>query len=145
MFGFGKTARLEGLLKKTEELYEKAVNESADKLEKLLRSTSELQTEKQRLTEEVERLKLDAKIKEEDIKHMVKMKGERQELEFKKRVMDVEKEKADAIARIKDENRDKMEERLIKEGDNIKEMYSEILKRLPDVNVSLRNTFEDKS
>lgn len=78
------------------------------------------------------------KMEDEDIKHMVKISKESQELEFKKKVMDVEAEKEQAIATVKDEYRDKMEKRLQTEVDNIKEMYSQILERLPNVTAKLR-------
>ena len=47
-------------------------------------------------------------------------------------------EKNKEIAKVKDEYRDKVEEQLETRAKETKEMYNEILKRLPDVNVKLR-------
>jgi membrane-associated HD superfamily phosphohydrolase len=135
---------LKKLLKETKELFGNAVEEAGKQVTDLSKDVATLKKEKQDLTEQVEKLKLDAKIADEDIKHMVKMKEERLELDHQKKIAAVEKEKADAIADVKDKFRDKMEEQLAKESANIKEMYGEILKRLPDVNVALGNAFKDK-
>tara|TARA_R110000851_G_scaffold303263_1_gene460800 strand:+ start:1013 stop:1387 length:375 start_codon:yes stop_codon:yes gene_type:complete len=108
---------------------------------------AKLETIKSNLELEVEKLKEDAskakeelaevkhkkKMEDEDIKHMVKMSTERGEIELKQKIMDVNKQKDDAVAAVKDEYRDKMETRLQSEVDNIKEMYGQILERLPNV------------
>lgn len=78
------------------------------------------------------------KMEDEDIKHMVKMAKEKHEIEFQKKVMALEKDKQCAIATVKDEYRDKLEKRLQTEVDNIKEMYGQILERLPNVNANLK-------
>lgn len=104
-----------------------------------LKSTNKsLEKEKKTLKEEVADLKLKKKIEDEDIKHLVKLKQEQQEVEFAKRTVQMDGEKAEAIAEVKDKYRDKMEEQLKAETDNIKTMYGEILKRLPNVNVKLK-------
>lgn len=96
-----------------------------------------LESKRTELTWEVEDLKIKKKTSEEDIKHMVRMKEEKNDLEYQKRLVKIEKEKADAIAKVKDEYRDKMETRLENETKNIKDMYNEILQRLPNINVEL--------
>lgn len=88
--------------------------------------------------EELSETKHQRKMEDEDIKHMVKMSKEKGEIELKKKVMDCEQEKQEAIATVKDEYRDKMEERLQTEVDNIKEMYGQILERLPNVTARLK-------
>jgi hypothetical protein len=81
----------------------------------------------------VEDLKLKKKISEEDIKHMVKMKMEKQELELKRQVMDITKDKDDAIAQVKDTYREKLEGNLKTQLGDMKDMYGDILKRLPNL------------
>lgn len=146
MFGwfFDSNGDLRKLLEETKKLYRNAVEEAGKQVTDLSKSIADLKKEKSELAEKVEKLKLDAKIADEDIRHMVKMKEERLDLEHQKKIAIVEKEKADAIAKVKDEFRDKMEKQLEKESQNIKDMYSEILKRLPDVNVALGNAFKEK-
>lgn len=94
------------------------------------------------LTRKVKELEQDRKIADEDIKHMVKMREERMELEFDKRVVAEEKKTATNIATVKDEYRDKMEIRLQTEVENIKEMYAQILERLPNVTARLKGSLD---
>ena len=47
----------------------------------------------------------------------------------------MEREKDSEIAKVKDDYRDKLEGRLEKEVVNMKEMYGQILERLPNINV----------
>ena len=108
-----------------------------DEIDTLKAAKKALEREKLSLTEEVAQLKLKKKIEDEDIKHMVKLKEERQEVECQKKELTMEKEKSDAIAEIKDQYRDKTEGQLEKRGTEIKEMYGEILARLPNINVGL--------
>lgn len=71
----------------------------------------------------------------EDIKHMVKIDRERKDIWFEKEKLKLSKDKADAIAAVKDEYRDKTEAQLEKQLGNMKDMYGEILERLPNYNV----------
>lgn len=96
-----------------------------------------LEEERTQLKREVEDLKSKKKIEEEQLKHLVKIKDEKRELEYKKKEMELESEKEREIAKVKDKYRDKMEENLISQKDDIKSMYSEILERLPNVNAKL--------
>ena len=66
---------------------------------------------------------------EEDIKHMVKLKSERLELEFDRKCQEYEKKKFEEIAKVKDDYRNKMEKHLEQGKTELKEMYSEILSR----------------
>ena len=113
----------------------KRKQERAVELEGKIKS---LKRDRTRLKEEVEDLKLEKKISDEDIKHMVKMKEEKLSLDFKKKEMDIEQEKQVAIAEVKDQYRDKVEKTLETQKNDIKEMYQQILGRLPDINVKLK-------
>lgn len=115
------------------------------KIAKLETTKNDLEIEVEKLKEEAAKAKEELaevkhkkKMEDEDIKHMVKMSKEAGEIDLKKKVMDCEKEKAEAIAVVKDEYRDKMEERLQGEVNNMKEMYGQILERLPNVTARLK-------
>jgi hypothetical protein len=85
-------------------------------------------------------LKATKQAEENEIKHGLKMERERMDLEKQKHEAKCEREKESAIALVKDQYRDKMENELreqIKRGESL---YKEILGRLPDVNVKLRGT-----
>ena len=90
------------------------------------------------LKEEIDGLKSKRKIELEDIKHMVKMREERNEIKFEKLVMDLEKEKFLEIGTVKDTYRDKLEGRLTVELDNMKDMYGQVLERLPNITGKLK-------
>ncbi len=89
------------------------------------------------LTDEVASLKLQAKIEEEDIKHMVKMTEEKDKLTLDKAIFEAEKKATEGIANVKDAYRDKVEKSLESEVEKMESMYSQILERLPNVNYEL--------
>jgi len=96
-----------------------------------------LKREKAKLTDDLDQLKLKHKIEEEDIKHMVKLKMERNDLDFERKCMEAERAKDDAIAAVKDEYRDKTETQLVDQKNDIMELNSQILERLPNVRAKL--------
>ncbi len=106
--------------------------------EGLIREINRLKKEKVELNETVERLKLDRKISEEDIKHMIRMKEKRLELEFKEKSMDILADKAEAIAQAKAMYQDKLIQNVEGQKGDIKEMYGQILERLPNIGVKLK-------
>ena len=97
-----------------------------------------LRERKHDLTLEIEKVKLEKKNEMEETKHLVKLRDEKREIEFKKKEMDLEAEKAKAIAAVKDSYRDKMEAQLKNETENIEVMYGQILERLPSIKVGLK-------
>jgi len=94
-----------------------------------------LASDRKKLKEEVSDLKLKKKMEEEDIKHMIKIDRERKDIEVEKEKLKLVGEKDAAIAKVKDEYRDKTEAQLEKQLGNMKDMYGEILARLPNYNV----------
>ena len=71
----------------------------------------------------------------ENIKHLTKLKEEKDAVTAERLKVKMEGEKQEAIAVVKDEYRDKTEKQLTTERDNIKSMYESILARLPNVNI----------
>ena len=98
-------------------------------------SVSALKGEIRTLKDQLADLKHEKKIAEEDIKHLVRLHDEKQAVETEKKDLVRDREQATAIAKVKDTYRDKLEDRLKVEVDNIKEMYGQILARLPKVSV----------
>jgi hypothetical protein len=109
------------------------IKELEEKLEASVKDASQTRTELRIVTDQLADLKLKKKIEEEDIKHMVKMKEERNEVENEKKLLEMEREKDKAIADAKDKFRDKLESFLQEQVKDTKDMYGEILQRLPDV------------
>jgi len=107
------------------------------KIAELESETDSLMRERHILKKEVEDLKLKKKIETEDIKHMIKIREEKQAIEKVKYEIKCDREKEKDVAIVKDEYRDKLEKRLELEVTNMKGMYSEILKRLPNVSYEM--------
>lgn len=103
----------------------------------LLASIEEREAEVRRLNNEVEQLKLNRKIAEEDIKHMVKMQEERRELEFRRKEQDLQQNFDRRLAEEHRKYQSKLEERLHKEIDDVRATADAVLERLPNVNVEL--------
>lgn len=112
-------------------------SKKVEELERLKAEIETLRDEKQKAKEELAQVKHEKKMEEEDIKHMVRLKEERLEVEKDKAMAKMERERDEAIAKVKDEYRDKMEQRLQEEVKGIKAMYSEVLARLPNVTAKL--------
>lgn len=89
----------------------------------------------QTLKEELSDVKLQKKMEQEDVKHMVKINEERKEIEIEKEKIRLTGTKDKEIAEIKDKYRDKLEGQLQNQLVDIKTMYSEVLQRLPNYNV----------
>lgn len=87
---------------------------------------------------ELAELKQKKKMEDEDIRHLVKIKESKLQIDFDKKEVSLEKEKQDAIAKVKDEYRDKQERVLEKQIDQGEKRYAEILARLPDVSMTLK-------
>lgn len=117
---------------------ERELGEVKKEYQTLLRESANQRSLNRTLKEELEDLKLKKKIEEEDIKHMVKIKLDQNEIEFQKKTLTVEQEKDNAISDIKQQYADKLQSRAEGEIKNIKEMYGQILERLPNMSVRLK-------
>lgn len=97
-----------------------------------------LEKDKTSLKKELEELKLKKKIEEEDIKHMVRINNERKDIELEKEKIELERKSANEVAVVKDQYRDKTEKQLEKQLSDMRGMYGEILARLPNYNVKVK-------
>lgn len=77
-------------------------------------------------------------IEEEKIKHLIKMKEEANELRYQKREMALNKNHAEALADVKDNYQEKLTKMQEDQHKEVKEMYSEIIQLLPNVNVRMK-------
>jgi hypothetical protein len=98
----------------------------------------ELNDEKQALKNELSDLKQQKKNEEEDIKHMAKIVEEGNEIKVEKKMLELDREQAAEIAKVKDEYQGKVEADLKDQIERMTKMYSEILDRLPNVGVKLK-------
>ena len=94
--------------------------------------------ENRKVKDELAELKQKRKMEDEDIRNLVKIKEGKLDLEHQKKQVELERGQQTAIATVKDEYRDKLESNLQQQVKDVKEMYGEILARLPNVNVKLK-------
>jgi len=113
------------------------VNELKEERDSLKARVAELEKEVREKKNDLADVEAERKRADEDIKHMVKMKLEVHEINYEKRVVALVQEKDKEVAAIKDVYRDKLEEQLKTETKNIKEMYGQILERLPNINAKV--------
>ncbi len=97
-----------------------------------------LNDENRKVKDELAELKQKRKMEDEDIRHLVKIKEGKLDLEHQKKRVELEGKFQAEKAVVKDEYRDKLESTLQGQIKDVKGMYGEILKRLPNVNVRLK-------
>ena len=124
------------LFQKAEKLT-KRVTDLESRISGLWDERNELEDENAKLSRKLRETTHKKRLEEENIKHLVRIKQEKSEIEFLKKGAKLEADKATEIGKIKDNYRDKIEGALEKRSTELREMYSEILARLPDVNVML--------
>ena len=98
--------------------------------------------------EELEELKLKKRLEAEEIKHMVRINEEKNKQELDNEKIKLQREFAEMVTQLKDQNRreleeslktfhGKMESRFSEELKNLKEVYGLLMQRLPNVNLKL--------
>jgi len=120
-----------------QELQEKVAKYEKD-IEELLTDRDKIQEEVHKLKVEKRQIKLENKIEVEDIKHMVRVKEERLDIKYEKKVVELEKKLNAQLLVNHNDYRDKVEKLLEKGQEQLRSMYSEILQRLPDIDVAIK-------
>lgn len=121
-------------------LKEKSESEAvkkASKITNLNERVETLESVEKRLKESIADLNLKKKREEELIKHNTKIIIEKHEIEQEKVIGKLKGEKAEEIAKIKDEYRDKTEKQLEKQATVMKELYTDVLEKLTGVTGTL--------
>jgi len=118
---------------------------SKNRFNRLLTEAGDLCTQKEKLLDQLSKLRLDLKdlklqkkIEIEDIQHMIRLKEERLDLAHEKKDLELQRKKDEEVFEIKNEYRDKVEKGLENSRVEMREMYTEVLARLPDVQVALK-------
>ena len=128
-----RTANLKGRITELENDRDHIIDENA----RLKTSLSEqLSDAKDKLSD----LKREHKHSEEDVAHLLKIRESQLEITFEKKTVELQATQATAIATVKDEYRDKVEKQLNAETQRITDMYSEVLERLPNVNLAIKQS-----
>lgn len=99
---------------------------------------STLKKEIRGLKDDLATLKTTKKMEEREIEHLVKMKEEKQVIEFEKKEVEQTKKYQDKEMELQKNYHDKVLTNINETHKDQKELYKEILKRLPDVNVEIK-------
>jgi hypothetical protein len=117
---------------------------SAEQLQKALdkalgntADTATLNSQIKALKTELEELKLTKKLEELEIKHLVKMKEEKQALESEKAKNDMSKLFNDKEMALQTKYHEQVMGVIQKEHEKLQALYKEIIGRLPDVNMTI--------
>lgn len=94
------------------------------------------------LKEQAEKQKRLKKLEDDEIKHRLKVREEELDLDTKKKLMERDEKHAKALADAERSYQEKITEGLEKRVGEMKEMYGQILERLPDVNYRIRDSRE---
>lgn len=97
----------------------------------------ELNQEVEVLKVTVKDLELKKRLEEEEIKHLVKMKEEKQLIELQKKEITLQQEFTKKEMELQTKYHDKVLTTIDESRKESKELYTEIMKRLPNVNVDI--------
>ena len=117
---------------------EKAAIDLEEKIDRLEQERLKLKADNEQLADEKRALVQGNKLAENEIRHLVKIKEEKNAIELERKMVELEREQQKAIAEVKDKYQDKVEANLNEQLTGMKEMYGQILERLPDVNARLK-------
>lgn len=120
------------------EAIEDVIRKVLDIGEGSVKKIQELKAEIRELREEKEDLEFKKKMEEKEIAHLVKMKEEKIQMETEKKEIELIKDFQKKEMALQTEYFDKVME-TVKEGHKkMEDIYGEILRRLPNVNMSIR-------
>ena len=116
---------------------EAAVKKAINEVLKADGDAASLKLEIKKLKEELETLKLQKKMEETEIKHLVKCKEEKADIEAERQKNLLTKTFNEKEMELQTKYHDKVMGVIESEHKKIQELYKEILGRLPDVNMTI--------
>lgn len=112
---------------------------------KLLERVTKLEQQKHTLLDTNEglrvsnkRLQIKKEMEEEQIAHKLTMREEVCDLENLKKLQAKQDKCAEEIRKVKDDYRNKLETQVVERVEELRSMYSEILSRLPNININAK-------
>ena len=104
------------------------------------KAIKELTLEIEKLKKQIKELELTKKMEEREIKQLVKIKQEQQDIEYQKKEVQLKGDFAQKERDLMKTYHDKQVEQINIASKEMKEVYQEIMKRLPDITASLELT-----
>ena len=129
-------------------LIRNTVRETLDKrqdspIEKLEEEITRLRKQKMDAELELEKVQSKKQMEDEKLKHLMKMKEEKNQIELERATLKIEMEYVKKEQELQNTYHDKTLEILDTHKADMEKKFSEVLKRLPDVNYSIRHKKED--
>jgi VIT1/CCC1 family predicted Fe2+/Mn2+ transporter len=137
---FGKNPLKKTTVEALEKRIDSAVKKTLTDILGNIEDTDTFSKKIKSLKEEIEQLKSTKKIEEAEIKHLVRMKGEKLELEHQKKEVELQEEFAKKQMQLQQDYHDKVLAQIELARKEQKETYTEIMKRLPNVNMEIKQT-----
>lgn len=128
---------LNWLRNKARDTHDEIIDEQEREIARLRRERENALDEMADVRGELRTLEQKRDAEERDIQHLLKLEREREEVKREKFEAKCEREKDAAIAEVKDEYREKLEQELRSRHEDMRGMYTEILQRLPNVTAHL--------
>ena len=110
------------------------------KLEGLLsggESVLQLKTKVRELKDEIESLKTTKKMEQREIEHLVKLKGEKLDIEHQKKELELKDQFKDMEMKLQTRYHDLIIGKIETAHESMKEIYSQIMTRLPNITAAL--------
>ncbi len=113
---------------------------SKEKLEMMIsggESVLQLKTQIRKLKDEIESLKVTKKMEQREIEHLVKLKEEKLNIDFQKKELELKGQFQDKTLVMQTEYHNLTIKNLDVARDEMKEIYTQIMQRLPNITASL--------
>lgn len=107
-------------------------------IKKILSDGDDTALTARKLREEVAELKFKKELEEKELKHLIKMKEEKQFIELEREKIKIQSEFQKKEMDLQSKYHDQVMEGLEKASQDMKEIYKEIMLRLPNVNMEIR-------
>ena len=115
-----------------------AVTEALNNQETRYKKAGDLEKEIAKLKEEKGDLELKKRMEQEEIKHLVKMKEEKQLIEATKKELELRAEYQKKEMALQTQYHEKQIEQIDDARTEMREIYKEIMERLPNVNMEIK-------
>lgn len=116
----------------------KALSEIVNGTEDSLRANQALKSEKASLEHRIRELEHKKELEEKELTHLIKMKEEKHHIEAQKKEIELQKLFNDKEMKLQTEYHLKNLDIISKEHADIKDIYKQIMERLPNVNVEVK-------
>jgi len=145
MFIFGNESKFAEMIEKTFKKVFCAGDSDQSKILTLTEQIEKLKAEKISLKESVEKsqdeynaLKKKKDLEEMEIKHLIRMKEEKNKLELEQEKVKMEKSFQDKTMELQKNNHEEAMKLVVEGKKDLQEIYSQILSRLPNVNMTIK-------